>query len=234
MSNALPLPPIRALIFDMDGLLVDSETLAESAMHRFLSDQGHAMRPEVQAQLLGRRLPEAIAIVAEAYGMTAPRDELIRSYDELRLSALRGQVKPMPGALELVRFGTAAGMRMALATSGMRRHADLSLAETGLAGFFEVEITGDDVERGKPAPDLFLLAARRLGVDPARCVVFEDAPPGIEAAMAAGMRAVAVPNAKSRSMAFPVAAVAVLPDLHAAIPWLRQHGVDAVGLPAQR
>ncbi|MGH2531227.1 MAG: HAD family hydrolase [Thermomicrobiales bacterium] len=220
---------IEALIFDMDGLLVDSESLAETAMHRFLSVHGVAMRPDVQAQLLGRRLPEAIALVADAYALAAPREELIRSYDELRLSALRGHVKPMPGAAEIVAFGRDAGLRLALATSGMRHHADLSLTETGLAGNFEVEVTGDDVERGKPAPDLFLLAAARLEVEPASCVVFEDAPPGVVAAVAAGMRVVAVPNEKSRAMAFPVAADAVLPDLHAAIGWLRAHGIGGNG-----
>ncbi|MGH2561987.1 MAG: HAD family hydrolase [Thermomicrobiales bacterium] len=220
---------IKALIFDMDGLLVDSESLAEAAMHRFLANHGVAIRPEVQAQLLGRRLPEAIALVAEAYAITTPQEELIRSYDGLRFAALRGNVRPMPGAAEIVEFGRAAGFRLALATSGMRRHADLSLSETGLAGSFEVEVTGDDVERGKPAPDLFLLAAARLGVAPRSCIVFEDAPPGVAAAVAAGMRVIAVPNDKSRAMQFPVEADAVLADLHAAIGWLRDQGVVGIG-----
>ncbi len=95
-----------------------------------------------------------------------------------------------------------------------------------MAGLFDAEATGDDVERGKPAPDLFLLAASRLGVEPAACVVFEDAPLGVAAAVAAGMRVIAVPNAKSREMPFPVAPTVSLPDLTAGIAWLRARGVE--------
>jgi HAD superfamily hydrolase (TIGR01509 family) len=219
------LPPIQALIFDMDGLLVDSEPLSEAAMTAFLRRYGREPRAEVAARLLGRRLPEAIAIVREAYELELPVEELIAIYGEMRLAALRGNVRPMPGAAEIIAFGRATGLRLALATSGHRSHADLSLGETGLAGCFDAEATGDDVQRGKPAPDLFLLAAERVGVDPAACVVFEDAPLGVAAAVAAGTRAVAVPNAKSRTMPFPVAPEAVLPDLTAGIAWLRMQGV---------
>ena len=99
--------------------------------------------------------------------------------------------------------------------------------EAGLHGMFEVEVTGDDVAHGKPAPDLFLKAAAVLGVDPARCVVFEDAPAGIAAAVNAGMYAIAVPNDYSAGMGFPVAPDLVLKSLHDAIPWLIEQGVAA-------
>ncbi len=225
MATAVTHPPIRALIFDMDGLLVDSEPLAEAAMTAFLRRYGHEPRAEVAEQLLGRRLPEALAIVREAYQLALPVEELIAIYGEMRLTALRGSVRAMPGAAEIIAFGRAAGLRLALATSGHRTHADLSLGETGLAGLFDAEATGDDVERGKPEPDLFLLAAARVGVEPISCVVFEDAPLGVAAAAAAGMRAVAVPNAKSRALPFPIAPEASLPDLTAGIAWLRGQGV---------
>jgi HAD superfamily hydrolase (TIGR01509 family) len=217
---------IEALIFDMDGLLIDSEPIAERALAQFLQLHGHELRPGLMESTLGRRLPEAMVVIAEAYGLTLPLDELTRTYDELRLAALRGNLQPMPGAAALIAFGRKAGLRMALATSSLRSHADLSLAETSLAGLFDAEATGDEVEHGKPAPDIFLLAAERLGIAPSACVVLEDAPAGLAAAVAAGMGAIWVPNVKTRGLPVSVPVDIELPDLAAAIPWLRGHGVD--------
>jgi HAD superfamily hydrolase (TIGR01509 family) len=218
---------IRALIFDMDGLLVDTETLAYGAMDAFLAKLAVERRQDIHDQMLGRRVPEAMAIIKEGYGLPHPVEDLIADYTILRRHALVGNVKPMPGAIDAVRFGHDAGLKVGLASSGLRDQVTLSLNEAGLRGMFEVEVTGDDVTRGKPAPDLFLKAAEGLGVDPADCVVFEDAPAGIAAAVNAGMRAVAVPNSHSRAMSFPVEPEAVLDSLRDAIPWLEQHGVRA-------
>ena len=222
---------IRALIFDMDGLLVDSEPLAARAMDEFLTGHGLVRRDEVMVQLLGRRLPEAIAIVRDAYGLEHPMEALIEQYGEMRLAAVRGAVRLMPGAVEAIEFGRAAGLSIALATSGMRTHAAVSLAETGLRGMFDAEVTGDEVERGKPAPDLFLLAAERIGVEPAGCVVFEDAPNGVLAAQAAGMRVAAVPAA-GHATTFPKPPDVVLGSLLEAPAWLATLGVIAPAPPA--
>ena len=221
-----PTGPIRALIFDMDGLLIDSEPAAEAALERFLRMHGHEIRPGTMEQTLGRRLPEAMAIVAEAYGLGLPVEELVGTYDRLRLAALRGNLRPMPGAAALIAFARSAGLGLALATSSLRTHADLSLAETELAGLFDAEATGEEVQHGKPAPDIFLLAAERLGEAPAACVVLEDAPAGLAAAAAAGMRRLWVPNDKTRGLPLPVPVDAQLPDLEAVISWLRARGVD--------
>jgi HAD superfamily hydrolase (TIGR01509 family) len=218
---------IRALIFDMDGLLVDTETLAYGAMDAFLAKLAVERRQDIHDQMLGRRVPEAMAIIKEGYSLSHPVEDLIADYTILRRDALVGNVKPMPGAVDAVQFGHDAGLRVGLASSGLRDQVTLSLNEAGLRGMFEVEVTGDDVTRGKPAPELFLKAAEGLRVDPANCVVFEDAPAGIAAAVNAGMRAVAVPNSHSKAMSFPVKPEAVLDSLHDAIPWLKQHGVRA-------
>ncbi len=218
---------IKALIFDMDGLLIDSEPIAERALEQFLRLHGQELRPGLMESTLGRRLPEAMVVIAETYGLTVPLDEMTRTYDQLRLAALRGNLEPMPGAASLVAFGREAGLRLALATSSRRSHADLSLAETALAGLFDAEATGDEVEHGKPAPDIFLLAAERLGVAPSDCVVLEDAPAGLAAAAAAGMGKIWVPNEKTRGLPVSVPVDVELPDLAAVIPWLRGQGVDA-------
>lgn len=222
--------PIRALIFDMDGLLVDSEPLAALALERFLQQHGRTLRPGTMEATLGRRLPDAIAVLAESYRLPGPLPELIATYDRLRLAALRGNLRPMPGAAGLIAFARRAGLKLGLATSSLRSHADLSLAETALAGLFDAEATGDEVARGKPAPDIFLLCAERLGVPPADCVVLEDAPAGLAAAAAGGMRRIWVPNPATRGLPVSVAVDAELPDLAAVIPWLEARGVAAAAV----
>ena len=112
------------------------------------------------------------------------------------------------------------GLPVALATSGLRSHADISLIETGLGGHFDIEVTGDQVERGKPAPDLFLLAAEGLGTSPAEAVVLEDSPLGVEAALAAGMRVVAVQNGRPTMPAFTVEPTISVLTLMDAQKWL--------------
>ena len=145
---------------------------------------------------------------------------LIARYSALRIEALRGAVKAMPGAREIIARARTAGLPIALATSGMRIHADISLEETGLAGSFDSETTGDEVTRGKPAPDLFLMAAERLGVEPADTVVLEDSPLGVEAAKSAGMRVVAVLGYPGREVKFPIVPDVVVENLDEAGDWL--------------
>ncbi|MGD9710673.1 MAG: HAD family hydrolase [Thermomicrobiales bacterium] len=205
--------PLRAVIFDLDGLLVDSEPLAAKAMATFLASYGIAVNPATQRRMLGRRLSEAMAIAREAYALPAPLERLTEQYSEARKAALRGSVTAMPGAAEILRTLREAGIPIALATSGMRSHADISLAETGLAELFDVEVTGDDVTRGKPAPDLFLLTAERLGVEPSHAVVLEDSPLGVAAAIAAGMRVIAVQKSGDSMPRFDITPTWQVPTL---------------------
>ena len=217
--------PIAALIFDMDGLLVDSEPASEAALRTFLQGHGHELLPDTVVGALGRRLPEAIAVVAEAYALPGSLDDLVAAFDALRLEALRGAIVAMPGAVDILEWAAAREVPCALATSSFRHQAEVALAEAGLAGRFAVEVTGGEVARGKPEPDLFLLAAARLGVAPAACVVFEDAPAGLEAAARAGMRRIWVPNAHTRHLCPPVPVDAVLESLSQAVSWLEARGV---------
>jgi HAD superfamily hydrolase (TIGR01509 family) len=189
-----------ALIFDMDGLLVDSEPRSDLAMEQFLTRRMLDLDPELMPQLLGRRLPEAMVIVKDWYGLDDDAAAITVEFSELRLAALKEYLPVMPGARELVAWGREQQIPMALATSSRRAHADIAIAAAGLTGLFDAEATGDEVERGKPEPDLFLLAATRLGVAPAGVLVFEDAPAGVAAAKAAGMRVVWIPNDHSRDL----------------------------------
>ena len=218
---------VRALILDMDGLLVDTEHLAALALERFLDGHGKAMRAGTMERTLGRRLPEAMAIVASQYGLTEPLDSLVVEYDALRLNALRGNVRPMPGAPELLAWGRSVGLPMALATSSRRSHAELSLGEAGLTGFFAAEVTGEEVHHGKPNPEIFLAAAERLGITPDNCLVLEDAPAGLAAAVAGGMRCLWVPNDKTRGLAVGVPVDGVMDDLFQARTWIEARIGDA-------
>ncbi len=218
-------PQVEALIFDMDGTLVDSEPFAARAWGEWLGQHGHTLRDDVLGQMYGLRLLEGAAVIRREYGLVLPVEEIAHAQDSLRIAALRGNLKPLPGADVVLAAGRAAGLRMALATSSLRHHADLTLAETALTGLFDVEVTGDEVEHGKPAPDIFLLAAERLRMAPSSCVVFEDSPAGVAAALAAGMRCLWIPGPAHAAVTLDPAPTARLEDLGEAIAWLTDAGV---------
>ena len=215
---------IEAIIFDMDGLLIDSEPLTDIAFSALMEahDCHIDWTPELIARVQGRRMTEILEIVAGICGIRTPIAELSDTLEAHRLEVIRGNLQAKNGALECIAHMKSAGLPLALATSGRRSYVDAALGETGLAGAFAVEVTGESVTRGKPDPEVYLLAAHTLGIEPAYCVVFEDAPAGIAAAVAAGMTAVAVPDFYTRDLTFDPPPHAVLPDLHAAIAWLEE------------
>jgi beta-phosphoglucomutase-like phosphatase (HAD superfamily) len=124
-TRSRPTAPIAAIVLDMDGLLVDSETVAGEALRLFLLGHGHEMLPSTIEGALGRRLPEAMAIVAAAYDLSRPLDELIVAFDATRLEALRGNVLAMPGAVALLDWAAGKGVPRALATSSFRGQAEV-------------------------------------------------------------------------------------------------------------
>jgi HAD superfamily hydrolase (TIGR01509 family) len=187
MSPALA---IRGVIFDMDGVLVDSEPfICEAAMRMFESTYGQIVKREDFIPFVGAGEDRFIGGVAEEYGisLSMPRDKF-RTY-EIYLDIIRGKLHPLPGAVEFVRMVRARGLRSAVATSADRVKMEGNLREIGLAvAHFDAVVTGDDVERKKPDPEIFLLAAKRIGLTPDVCLVVEDAPNGVRAAKAAGSR----------------------------------------------
>lgn len=210
---------IRAVLFDFDGLLADSEPLQKAAWHAYLRRLGHELSDELIARMFGLRLQESAALVRDALGLTAPVEQIMAERDAIFLASLAGRLQPMPGAHTVVRATRRLGLRSALATSGHRRYIRLALQELELTDAFDAIVTGDMVPRGKPAPDIFLRAAAALEVAPGDCVVVEDAPHGVAAARAAGMRVVAIPNPLTRQLDFRQADL-VLPSLTAFHAWL--------------
>lgn len=183
----------RAVIFDLDGTLVDNMALHVEAFSVFAARHGlPPLTPADRARLDGRRNSEIFPIL---FGRDVARDEWQAYEDEkegLYRELSRGRLVPMKGLLRLLAHYREAAVPMALATSAPEPNVVHTLTEVGLAMDFPIIVRGDQVARGKPAPDVFIAAGGRLGVDAGECLVFEDAPMGIVAAQAAGMPVVAL------------------------------------------
>jgi len=183
----------KGVIFDMDGVLVDSEPFIIEAARRMFGEHGVAVRAEDFHPFTGMGENRFIGGVAEKYGfrLELERDKK-RTYD-IYLEIIRGRLGPLPGAREFIARCRRLGKRMAVASSADRRKVSGNLGEIGIgAELFDAVVTGEDVENKKPAPDIFLLAAERIGVDPGECLVIEDAPSGVQAAKAAGSRCLGI------------------------------------------
>ncbi|MDI3342013.1 MAG: HAD family phosphatase [Sphaerobacter sp.] len=220
MSDGL----VRAVVFDLDGLLVDSEPVQIAAWETFLAECGHRLDEGLLGELFGLRLRDSARLLRDRLGLPLSVEAIVAQRDAHFFAALPGRLHPMPGARELVAALRARAVPLALATSGHRRYVDLVLAALELAGAFAVAVTGDDVVAGKPAPDIYLAAATGLGLPPGCCLALEDAPHGVAAAKVAGLRCLAVPNAMTASLPGLERADAILTSLHEVLPWLDERG----------
>ncbi len=182
-----------AVIFDLDGLLVDSEPAWARADELFLARRNVTYAGDLDQLLLGVGQQEALGVFRRRFGIRGSDEELIAERRGLLYQVLLADLRVMDGARELVKHLSRSGMDLAVATGGHdgERARDI-LRRAGLAGCFPLVVSSDEVKRGKPHPDVFLLTAERLGVVPADCVVLEDAPNGVVAARRAGMRVIGV------------------------------------------
>ncbi|MEW9554018.1 HAD family hydrolase [Nonomuraea sp. NPDC050783] len=204
-------------MFDLDGVLVDSEPVWEEVRRAFVAGHGGTWQPDTQARLMGMSTGEWAAYLHELGVRMAP-DEIAREVVERMAARYRDEVPLMPGAVEAVRR-LAGRLTLGLASSSPRRLIEVVLDAAGLAECFAATVSTEEVERGKPAPDGYLEAARRMGVDPRGCVAVEDSSNGLRSAHAAGMRVVAVPHPRYPPDPDALAlAWRVLPDLGALTP----------------
>ena len=183
-----------SVIFDLDGTLVDSEPNYYEAGRQILAEHGVPDFTWAQhKRFVGISTLETVTLLKERYGLRPSVDELLDATNRRYLELARASTRAYPEMRKFVELLATEGMPMAVASGSSPEAIDAILAGTGLDAFLTVAVSADEVPRGKPAPDVFLAAARRLGAAPADCVVLEDAAPGAAAAHAAGMRCIAVP-----------------------------------------
>lgn len=186
--------PRTPVIFDLDGTLVDSEPNYYEAGRRLLAGYGVAdFSWEQHARFIGIGTRETLEILSREFGIDAPLEELLAGKNRAYLELARAHTEVFPEMRTFVERLSAAGHPMAVASGSSRAAIEAVLAGTGLDALLTTLVSAEEVAHGKPEPDVFLEAARRLGVDPADCVVLEDAAPGALAAHRAGMRCIAVP-----------------------------------------
>ncbi len=184
---------IEAVVFDLDGVLLDSEQLWTDAKRDLVGEHGGRWTEEAEHAMLGMSSPEWTRLLRDDLGVPLEADEI--SADVVRrIEALYERRLPvLPGADEAVRR-LAARWPLGMASSSNREIIDLTLEKSGWTDLFDTTVSSEEVARGKPAPDVYLEAARRLGADPENSAAVEDAAAGIQAAAAAGLRVIAIPN----------------------------------------
>jgi HAD superfamily hydrolase (TIGR01509 family) len=184
---------IEAVVFDLDGVVVDSEQVWDDVREELAKERGGRWHDRAQADMMGMSSPEWSAYMHDVIGLPESPDEI---NDEVvrRMIERYGESLPLlDGAIAAI-HGLAARFTLGVASSSNRSIIELVLERAGVAGLFAAVVSSEEVARGKPAPDVYLEAARRLGVEPERCAAIEDSSNGLRAAHAAGMRVVAVPN----------------------------------------
>lgn len=183
--------PIKAVIFDLDGLLVDSEELWFETCRRVLDEYGVGIQEEHRVELMGRGNLSSFFI--ERFGVQDKRETIREKIWDTFYQLAEAGLKPMPGAVESVqRFSSR--FDLGVASSAHTNYVEMAVNQLGIKGHFRALVGGDQVERAKPYPDVFLKTAAILKIDPMECVVLEDSPNGIEAAKSANMFCIAIPN----------------------------------------
>lgn len=182
-----------AIVFDLDGVLIDSEQRWNGAKEALVREAGGRWREEAPTVMMGMSSPEWAAYLRDDLAVPLEVDEISREVVRRMEEGYRQALPLLPGASEAVR-ALAARWPLGLASSANRELIDLVLELAGFGDAFHVTVSSEEVERGKPAPDVYLAAARELGVEAAGCVAVEDSSNGLRSAAAAGMTVIAVPN----------------------------------------
>jgi HAD superfamily hydrolase (TIGR01509 family) len=199
--------PLRAVIFDMDGTLWDGEPLFHEAFNVVLAPHGHRVTEEDYAKIIGSSVEAAWQWVMDRFQLTESAQDFYRAYNEAVLKLLQAPAEPLPGVRSLLAKLRRMDVPIGLASADLGQWVDAALLGLGLVDAFEITVSASDVQRSKPAPDVYLAAAKALAVPAGECMAVEDTTTGIAAAKAAGMFAVQI---RAASTALPPIAQADL------------------------
>jgi HAD superfamily hydrolase (TIGR01509 family) len=182
----------EAVIFDMDGVLIDSEPLHFAALSSLLARDGVALSHAENEEFIGVTSQTMFSTLIARHDLPKSVADYMTLFDQGVLRVLDGSHPPQPGVVPLIAYARSLGMRLAVASSSRRGWIEATLRSTGLSHAFDVVVSGDDVESSKPDPQIYMLAAERLGVSAERCLAIEDSPNGVESAVRAGMTVLGV------------------------------------------
>lgn len=206
MSNMLDFPvppkPLRAVAFDLDGLMFNTEQLYQEVDRTLLDRRNKEHSSELLDQMMGRKSEVALQLLIDWYDLPETVDELFVEAREIMYGLIQDRLSPMPGLPELLGSLEQAAIPKGIATSSRREVACSTLGKFDMLPRFQFLLASEDVEHGKPAPDVYLLAAEKLGVEPAEMLVLEDSQNGAQAGVAAGAYTVAVPFGRSHTHEF--------------------------------
>jgi HAD superfamily hydrolase (TIGR01509 family) len=189
-------PPFHAVIFDLDGVLADSEPWWNQIDAKLLAEHGISYRGEYHQNVLGVSYQLAVEFYKNTFHISVPVEELMRRRGEIATDFFANHVGLFPSAKTTLEHLREMKLRLAVATSSVSASARPFLERTAIRSLFDVVVAGDEVKRGKPHPDIYLQTARELRISPETCLVIEDALAGVAAAKAANMRVAAIPDTR--------------------------------------
>lgn len=190
---------VRALLFDMDGSLMDSMWVWKAIDVEYLSRFGTVRPEKLQEAIGGASMYETALFFKERFGIPDPPEKMMDDWNKMAWDKYTHEVYPKPGAIDLLEEAASRGVRCAICSSNSRELVEQVVKSRGMEEYFQCIVTGNEVRHGKPAPDIYLRASQELNIASAACVVFEDIVDGIQAGRSAGMRVVAIADDISSS-----------------------------------